>query len=246
MLLVLTLAGGCAGSNWNQGLRSSLTGEAIEAFPRNGSPDAAPAKQTGSAARAASKLTATATPGSHAYRIGAQDVLEVSVFKAPELSTNVQVADSGTINLPLIGDVEAAGHTAQSIERDVTKRLGEKYLQRPQVRVFVKEYNSQRITVEGAVRKPGIFPYRGKTTLLQTIAMAEGLNDIANTDIVVFRNLNGNRAVARFSLSEIRAGRASDPALESSDIVVVPTDAFKETFQNVMKAIPIANVFALL
>ena len=100
--------------------------------------------------------------------------MDVSVFKVPELSKSVQVADTGTINLPLVGEVPAAGKTAQEVEQDLTKKLGAKYLQNPQVTVFVKEYNSQRVTIEGAVKKPGVYPVRGKTSLLQFIAMAEG------------------------------------------------------------------------
>ncbi|MGD9804343.1 MAG: polysaccharide biosynthesis/export family protein [Hyphomicrobiaceae bacterium] len=203
-------------------------------------------KNVASAKSAASQLTAPGTPGSLAYKIGPQDVLEISVFKVPELSTSVQVADTGTINLALIGDINAAGRTAQEIERDLVKRLGTKYLQRPQVRVFVKEYNSQRITVEGAVKKPGVFPYRGRATLLQTIAMAEGLDVVSDTNVVIFRTLNGKRAAARFDISDIRSGKTADPPIESGDVVVVATNTFKETFQNVIKAIPLAGVFALL
>jgi polysaccharide export outer membrane protein len=188
-------------------------------------------------------LTATATPGSTVYKIGPQDVLDISVFKVPDLSRSVQVADTGTINLALVGDVAAAGRTAQEIERDLVKRLGDKYLQSPQVTVFVREYNSQRITVEGAVKKPGVFPYRGSITLMQAIAMAQGFDEVSDTDILIFRTLNGKRAAARFDLAEIRAGRADDPPVEAGDVVMVPTNAFKEAFQNVLKAVPIARVF---
>ena len=70
------------------------------------------------------------------------DVLDISVFQVPELTKSVQVADTGTINLPLIGEVVVAGKTAQQVERDLTTKLGAKYLQNPQVTVYVKEYNS--------------------------------------------------------------------------------------------------------
>jgi len=126
--------------------------------------------------KAADAFASAATPGSAAYKIGPQDVLDISVFKAPELARSVQVAESGTINLPLVGEIHAVGKTAQEVERDLAKRLGAKYMQSPQVTVYVKEFNSQRVTVEGAVKKPGIYPLRGKTTLMQTIAMAEGLD----------------------------------------------------------------------
>jgi polysaccharide export outer membrane protein len=105
-------------------------------------------------------MTAVTDPSSSAYKIGPLDVLDISVFKVAELSKSVQVADGGTINLPLVGEVPAAGKTAQEVETDLTAKLGAKYLQSPQVTVFVKEYNSQRVTVDGAVKKPGFARHR--------------------------------------------------------------------------------------
>ena len=191
-------------------------------------------------------LLAGATPGAGAYKIGPQDVLEISVFKAPELSKAVQVADSGTINLALVGDIGAAGRTAQEIERDLAQRLGAKYLRNPQVTVFVKEYNSQRITVEGSVKKPGVFPYRGRATLLQAIAMAEGLDAISDSNVLVFRRSAGKRTAARFDIAQIRSGKADDPPILSGDVIVVETSALKETFQGLLKVVPLAGIFALL
>lgn len=251
VVLCLVFAGGCSGSS-NDGLRATLSGAGVE--PEAGTftqveakaPDTGGRTGRGSAAAAASALTATATPGAGSYKIGPQDVLDISVFKVPELSKSVQVAETGTINLALVGDIEAAGRTSQDIERELVNRLGAKYLRNPQVTVFVKEYNSQRITVEGAVKKPGVFPYRGRATLLQAIAMAEGLDAISDTNVVVFRSQGGKRAAAKFDLAQIRTGRLNDPAIESGDVVVVETSAMKETFQNILKAIPIAGVFALL
>ncbi|MFM9709597.1 polysaccharide biosynthesis/export family protein, partial [Streptomyces galilaeus] len=85
-------------------------------------------------------------------------MLEFSVFKAPELQRVVQVSEDGTINLPLIGEIPASGRTATELERDVAQRLGKKYLQSPQVTIVVREYNSQRATLEGAIKKPGVYP----------------------------------------------------------------------------------------
>lgn len=198
------------------------------------------------AARAADKLTAVATPGSTAYKIGPLDVLEVTVFKVPDLSKSAQVADTGTINLPLVGEVPAAGKTAQELERDLTKRLGSKYLQNPQVTVFVKEYNSQRVTVEGAVKKPGVYPIRGRNSLLQFIATAEGLDPSSDSTVVVFRQTNGKRTAARFEIDAIRSGTAEDPVIQSGDVIVAGSSAVKETFNNFLKLLPVASVFALL
>jgi polysaccharide biosynthesis/export protein len=180
------------------------------------------------------------------YRIGAQDVLEVSVFKVPELSKSVQVAGSGTVNLPLVGEVPVAGKTAQEVEHDLASRLGAKYLQNPQVTVYVKEHNSQSVTVEGAVKKPGVYPMKGKTSLLQSLAMAEGFDANSDTTVVVFRYADGNRMAARFEVDNIRSGHAEDPLLQGGDVVVVGTSAIKETFNNVLRILPVVGAFTPL
>ncbi|MEQ1577779.1 MAG: polysaccharide biosynthesis/export family protein [Hyphomicrobium sp.] len=200
----------------------------------------------GQAKKAAEILTSSATPGSTGYKIGPLDVLDVSVFKVPELSKSVQVAETGSINLPLVGEVPAAGKTAQQVERDLTAKLGAKYLQSPQVTVYVKEYNSQRVTVEGAVKKPGVYPIRGNSSLLQFVATAEGFDANADSSVVIFRTVNGKRTAAKFDVSEIRTGQAQDPAVQSGDVIVAGSSAMKETFNGLLKVLPIAGTFALL
>ena len=186
-------------------------------------------------------------PNSSAYRIGPQDVLEVSVFKVPDLNRIVQVADSGTVNLPLVNEIVAVGRTPQELERDLTAKLGAKYLQSPQVTVNVKEFNSQRVTVEGAVKTPGVYPIKGKSTLLQVMAYAGGVDSsIATNDIVVFRSREGKRFAAKYELSAIRSGNAEDPMLLAGDVVVVNTSDVKSGFNNFLKILPVAGLFALL
>jgi polysaccharide export outer membrane protein len=196
--------------------------------------------------RSAEAFTSVSTSGNAAYKIGALDVLDISVFKVPELSKSVQVANTGTINLPLVGEIPAAGKTAQELERDLTSKLGAKYLQSPQVTVYVKEHNSQRATVEGAVKKPGVYPIKGKTSLLQFVAMAQGLDPSSDSTAVVFRETNGQRSAAKFDIDAIRAGRANDPAIQQGDVIVVGTSAIKAAFNNVLRVLPIASVFTPL
>ena len=178
-------------------------------------------------------------------KIGPLDVLEVSVFKVPDLSRTVQVADSGTINLPLVGEVPAAGRTAQDVERDLTKRLGAKYLQSPQVNVYVKEYNSQRVTIEGSVKKPGVYPIRGDASLLQIIATAEGLTDTAQSEVAVFRNVDGKRTAAKFDVGDIRSGTMQDPKLVQGDVIIVSDSVVKSAYQNLLRALPLASLAPL-
>lgn len=190
-------------------------------------------------------ITAVSTPGNVAYRIGPQDMLDVSVFKVAELSKPAQVSEAGTINFPLLGEVPAAGKTARELEKHLTTLLGEKYLQNPQVAVIVKEFNSQRVTVEGAVRKPGVFPMQSGMSLLQAVAHAQGLDSLSDNTVVVVRTTNGRRAAARFDVDKIRDGALEDPQLHAGDVVIAGTSAFKEGL-SFLKSFPLTSAFALL
>lgn len=183
---------------------------------------------------------------SGAYKIGPADVIDISVFQAPELSKSVQVAADGTINLPLLGPIAAAGKTSRDIERDLTARLGQKYLQSPQVNVYIREYNSQRVTIDGSVKRPGIYPLRGRTTLLQAIATAEGFTETANSTVVVFRAKDGVKTAAQFNVDEVRSGAAKDPEIVEGDVVVVTNSAMKEGYQALLKILPVTSVFVSL
>ena len=196
--------------------------------------------------KVALSVTAVSDPGSKAYKIGPLDVLEVTVFKVPELSRSVQVSEAGTINFPLIGEIQAGGKPAREIERELTKALGVKYLQNPQVTVFVKEYNSQRVTVEGAVKKPGVLPMAGGMSLLQAIAQSQGLEATAETNAVLFRTANGKRSVAKYDITAIRQGNADDPQLQAGDVIIVPTSDVKEGVNTVVKFLPLAMMIPLL
>jgi polysaccharide export outer membrane protein len=202
----------------------------------------AAAEQSAALAKAADKFTSTATPGNSAYKIGPLDVLDVSVFQVPDLARTVQVADSGIIHYPLVGEVQAGGKTARQLELDLTKKLGAKYLQSPQVTVFVKEYSSQRVTVEGSVRQTGIFPLKGQTTLIQMLAEAGDINnDVASGDIVIFRTIDGKRSAARFDFDAIQKGNARDPELQPGDVIVVDTSPGKVFLDKVLKVLPIGS-----
>lgn len=192
-------------------------------------------------------FVAVTTPGNTAYKIGPEDVLDVSVFKVPELSRSVQVADGGTVNLPLVGEIAAAGKTSRDIERDLTQKLGAKYLQSPQVTVYVKEYNSQRVTVEGSVKKPGVYPIRGKSSLLQMIANAGGFEETADQSaVIIMRQSGGKRFAGKFDLDAIRKGTAEDPAVQQGDVIISNTSDAKAAYQGFLKLLPAAGVLALL
>ncbi|MDQ0348992.1 polysaccharide biosynthesis/export family protein [Ancylobacter vacuolatus] len=195
---------------------------------------------------AVSAATAVSTPGSEGYRVGPLDVLDIKVFKVEDLSKTVQVSESGNFTFPLVGDVQASGRTVSEIEKDLATKLGGNYLRNPQVTVLVKEYNSHRITVDGAVNKPGVFPMQGPMSLLQSVAMAGGMQEVADGTILVFRRIEGKTAVAKFSVSDLRSQKASDPDLQAGDIVTVPSSDLKIGMKYILQSVPLFNSFLLL
>lgn len=189
---------------------------------------------------------ANSAPGNVAdYRIGPLDKLDVTVFEEPELSTKaLQVDASGQIALPLVGSVEAGGKTTSELSAELEKLFGTKYLRDPQVTVTVASSVSQRVSIQGEVTEPGVYQVSGPTTLLEVISMAKGETDVAKlNEVVVFRNVNGQRMGAVFNLASIRRGEAADPMLQGSDMVVVGYSAARRFWQNILQASPIVGVF---
>ncbi len=186
--------------------------------------------------------------GASDYRIGAQDLLAISVFGVQELNKEVRVNSNGQISLPLIGGVMAGGRTIPELEADLAKKYSEGYLQKPQVSVFVKEFTSQRVTLEGAVNKPGIYPITGKTSLLQAIALAGGVDDKTADlgGIVLMRHVNGKRMAAAYDLRQVRRGITEDPQIYGDDIIVVEQSGSKTTFRRFIESVPVLGVFNVL
>jgi polysaccharide biosynthesis/export protein len=179
------------------------------------------------------------------YRIGPQDLLEISVFQVPDLGKTVKVNARGEIAMPLIGTVQAGGKTVAELETEIAGKLNAKYLQSADVSVFVKEANSQQVTVDGAVAQPGKVTLDGPTTLLQTIALSGGLAPNASPrGIVVFRTVDQKKMAAKFDLTAIRAGKAQDPELYGGDIVVVDTSAFGTALAGIRNALPAFGLFS--
>lgn len=227
LLGLAVLLGGCNGYSGD------------EARPLAAEPDRAKLAQF------ADRYGSASNRKSAGYKIGPQDVLEVTVFKVPELSKSVQVTESGMVNLPLVGEVPVSGMTANGLERDLEGRLGVKYVKSPQVSVFVKEYNSQRVTIEGAVKKPGVYPVRGNDSLMQTIARAEGLDrEISSTNVAIFRD--GGRQMLHYDVAQIRSGAVADPEVQMGDVIVVEDSSTKAAFQYLKALTPVASPLVLL
>lgn len=186
--------------------------------------------------------------GASDYRIGAQDLLNISVFGVEELTKDVRVNSNGKISLPLVGPVMAGGRTIPELEEDLAKRYANGFLQDPQVSVFVKEFTSQRVTLEGAVAKPGIYPITGRTSLLQAIALAGGVDDkVADLGgIVLMRQVDGKRQAAVFDLRQVRRGTMPDPQVYGDDIIVVEQSGSKTAMRRFIESMPVLGIFSWL
>jgi polysaccharide biosynthesis/export protein len=174
------------------------------------------------------------SPGATEYRIGPADTLDVNVNQLPELTKTVEVDPAGRILMPLIGQVQAAGRTPAQLSEDIATALKKKYMKDPIVVVAVKEAQGQKVTIDGAVTKPGVYALAGPTTLLQAVALASGPDPkLANPKrVAIFRTIGGQRKSAFYDLTQIRTGKAEDPAVYGNDIVVVDTSGAKSFMQN--------------
>jgi polysaccharide export outer membrane protein len=118
------------------------------------------------------------------YRIGPGDVLRLFVWKEPDLSGEVTVRFDGKVTVPLLGDVDASSRTPEQLASEVSKSM-KRFLVAPQVTLSVVNSNSARFFVLGQVMRPGDFPLRGRTTVLQALALAGGFREFAKTDSIV-------------------------------------------------------------
>jgi polysaccharide export outer membrane protein len=164
--------------------------------------------------------------GGSDYRIGRQDLLEIRVFDLEELDQTVRVSDDGSISLPLLGTLQVAGLTKSELEGLIARLLEERYVRNPQVTIFVKEYESKKVAVSGAVKKPDTYEMLGEKTLLEMISLAGGLDRDLGREIVIFRR-GESGATERIAVDLERLVYAADPALnlrvEPGDIIYVPT-----------------------
>lgn len=159
------------------------------------------------------------------YRIGPRDVLEVRVFEVPELNKQLTVTEDGLIQLPLIGDMEVTGLTANQVAERLRIMLEEKYVQRASVTVEIKEFRSRPIAVIGAVRRPGNLAVSGRWTLLEAIAAAGGLSEEHGDQVLILRRAdNGLSDQLTIYLDDLMVDAKSEYNIPvfAGDIINVP------------------------
>ncbi len=179
------------------------------------------------------------------YALRPSDVVSVNVFREEAMSLErVIIAADGSIVMPLLGQVQAQGLTPAQFATRLEELLGNRFLRSPDVAVNVIEYASHLVTVEGAVERPGIYPFQPGTRLSGSIALAEGPSRAADgANIAVFRQVEGGIAIAKFDYAAVRSGTMLDPVLQPGDRVVVGTDRLSRFWQDFLTALPAFALF---
>ena len=156
------------------------------------------------------------------YRIGPEDILQISVWKNEAMSRTLPVRPDGKISLPLLSDVQAAGLTAIELREILTKKLAE-YMPNPEVSVIVSEIRSFKVSVIGEVSRPGRYELRSWTTVLDVLALAGGFTQIAaRTKIVILHPEGRTMKRILFNYNKVSAGEQENFYLRNGDIILVP------------------------
>jgi polysaccharide export outer membrane protein len=201
----------------------------------------------GQAAYQTINATTQAVAPSGAYLLRPGDRIAISVYQEPELTQpEVALDESGTISVPLIGEVHAAGRSTADLAHEIQLAYGRRYLRDPQVNVSLKEARARTYSVEGEVAKPGQFVFEPGNTLLTAVAVAGSPTSQAKLDeVLVFRTVNGQRMGGRFDLTQIRSGREPDPQILPGDVIVVGFSAVRGTFRDILQAAPLVGLFTV-
>lgn len=172
--------------------------------------------------RALAQLKKPTGPGQD-YVISVEDVLDVHVWKEPDLTREVLVREDGKISIPLVDDIQAAGRTPVDLKKEITERLSQ-FLADPQVSVIVKAPRKYKVFVTGNVNRPGQYESPHAVTPLQAIAMAGGLNEWASSKLIVLSREDGKESRRVLNYKEVLSGEAleQNAPLKSGDTVIVP------------------------
>ncbi len=169
----------------------------------------------------ASTLAAAAKDGQ--YLIGPEDILEISVWKDMDLTKQVVVRPDGKVSFPLIGEVEAGGHSIAWLQDQITLRIHD-YVPDAVVTVMVIQINSMKIYVVGKIARPGEYKIGRRINVMQALALSGGLNPFANEDgILILRGSNKDQAKISFNYSQVKKGKAIEQNiwLKDGDVIVV-------------------------
>lgn len=182
------------------------------------------------------------------YPLGPLDQLKITVFRVPDLTGEYQVSGDGFVDMPLLGQVDVSNQSPDQLARNLERRYGERYLNNPDVSIRVINSNQRNVTVEGGVRRPGVYALTGKSDLLTLIALGSGVEPENGNSrrVAIFRKINGQTAAAAFDVTAIRRGEMSNPEVYPGDIIVVDSNSVRSIFRDVLQTLPVIGLFASL
>lgn len=182
------------------------------------------------------------------YHIRTMDKLNIRVYGENDLSADdLLVDEGGNIQVGMIGLVKAAGKTTEEVTHEIAYRLNQSYIINPQVTVSMKAIAPREVSVEGNVKKPGIYQIDRSITLLSALSLAESPNDTAKlNEVYVFRDMGDKTVVAKFNVKQVRSGLAPDPTIIDGDIVVVGESPRAALWQDFLKTFPLLNAFVVI
>ena len=160
------------------------------------------------------------------YRLGPDDVIKITVYREAELDREARISADGYISFPLLGKVKAEGLTVSELEKNLIERL-KRYIRKPQVMVFIKEYST--ITVTGQVVKPDSYSLKGELTVIEAIGLAGGFTEFASrNNVKIMRIENGEKKTIKVRVADISktGDKTKDVSLKRGDIVFVPESLF--------------------
>lgn len=169
-------------------------------------------------------VSASAQPHDNSFVIGNDDVLAINVWKEPDISRSIPVRSDGKISLPLVGEVQAAGLTPLTLEKDIAGKL-KNFISEPEVTVMVQQVNSQKFNILGQVVRPGSYVIANSPTVLDAIALAGGFRDFAKQkSIYVLRQNDGKDTRLAFNFKDVSQGKnmTQNIRLQPGDTIIVP------------------------
>ena len=179
------------------------------------------------------------------YVLSPSDEIRLTVFRVPDISGDYKIDQEGFLSLPLLEPFSVITFNTRELADHLKNLYGEKYLHEPDITVQIEKAQGQIVTIEGAVKKAGIYTVEGSTTLLGAMAIAGGVDlETALTDrIIILRTIDNERYAAVFDLRKVREGLQSNPDIFGGDIVVVAGSNRRRDLLDILRAVPALGLF---
>ena len=184
------------------------------------------------------------TTRSEDFRASPFDRIDIKVMDLPDLNGSYMLDIDGRTKIPMVGELNLKDMTALQIASLIEYHLSQTYLQNPDVVVSLEPAYVEQVTIEGAVKSPGMYEVRPGLTLLEAIALGGGASDTSNQRrAIVVRKVDGERQMAAFDLIDIREGKEPDPAVYGNDLIIMDGSQVRSVFLDIVRTGPLLAAF---